>query len=64
VAPLEIHASLTLLALLALLGLAPAQDVLFPQVIPATLQIVREEGKVVGLMLKQGGRESKAEKVD
>ncbi len=39
---------------------AEAKDVLFPKAIPATLQIVRENGKVTGLILKQGGREMKA----
>jgi len=39
-----------------------AKDVLFPKVMPATLQMVREDGKVTGLILKQGGREMKAKK--
>jgi CubicO group peptidase (beta-lactamase class C family) len=39
-----------------------AKDILFPKAMPATLQILRENGKVTGLILKQGGREMKATK--
>jgi hypothetical protein len=39
---------------------AEKKDVLYPKLIPATLEIVRTEGKVTGLILKQGGREMKA----
>lgn len=41
---------------------AEKKDVLFPKVIPATLEIVRTEGKVTGMILKQGGHEMKATK--
>lgn len=41
---------------------AEAKDVLFPKVMTATLEMTREEGKVTGLILKQGGREMKAVK--
>ena len=41
---------------------AEAKDVFFPKLIPATLQILREDGKVTGMILKQGGREMKAKK--
>lgn len=41
---------------------AEKKDVLYPKVIPATLEMVRTEGKVSGLVLKQGGREMKAVK--
>lgn len=39
---------------------AEAKDVFFPKVIPATITFTRENGKVTGLVLKQGGREMKA----
>lgn len=42
---------------------AEAKDFLFPKVMPATLQIVREDGKVTGMILKQGGREMRATKL-
>jgi len=42
---------------------AEAKDILFPKLIPATIQILREDGKVTGLILKQGGRETKAPKL-
>ena len=43
---------------------AEAKDILFPKVMPATLHIQRVDGKVTGLILKQGGREMKAPKVE
>lgn len=42
---------------------AEAKDILFPKVIQATIQILRTDGKVTGLLLKQNGREMKAPKV-
>lgn len=36
------------------------KDVLFPKAMPATLRIQRENGKVTGLILDQGGRQMKA----
>jgi CubicO group peptidase (beta-lactamase class C family) len=41
---------------------AEAKDILFPKAMPATIQILREDGKVTGLILKQGGREMKGPK--
>jgi len=41
---------------------AEARDILFPKVVPTTILIQRENGKVNGLILKQGGREMKAPK--
>ena len=43
---------------------AEAKDILFPKIMPATLHIQRVDGKVTGLILKQGGREMKAPKVE
>lgn len=42
---------------------AEAKDVLFPTAMVATLQITREDGKVTGLVLKQGGREMPAKRL-
>ena len=41
---------------------AEAKDAFFAKLIPATLQFLREDGKVTGMKLKQGGRELKAQK--
>lgn len=38
-------------------------DAFTPKVIPATLQFIRENGKVTGLILKQNGREMRARKL-
>ncbi|MBM3759224.1 MAG: serine hydrolase [Acidobacteria bacterium] len=39
---------------------AESKDTFFPKAMPATLVFTRENGKVTGLILKQGGREMKA----
>jgi len=39
---------------------AEAKDVFFPKLISATISFTREDGKLTGLILKQGGREMKA----
>ncbi len=41
---------------------AEAKDLFFPKAIPATITFTRDEGKVTGLILKQGGREMKAKR--
>jgi len=41
---------------------AEAKDTFFPKVMPATIVFTRENGKVSGLILKQGGREMPAPK--
>ncbi len=43
---------------------AEAKDKLFAKAVNATLEIQRANGKVTGLILKQGGREIKAPKVE
>jgi CubicO group peptidase (beta-lactamase class C family) len=42
---------------------AESKDTFFPKAMPATLVFTRENGKVTGLILKQGGREMKAPKL-
>lgn len=43
---------------------AEAKDVFFPKLMPATLRFQRENGRVTGVVLQQGGREMKAPKVE
>ncbi len=42
---------------------AEAKDILFPTAMPATLRMTREDGKVTGLVLQQGGREMPAKRL-
>ncbi len=42
---------------------AESKDNVFAKAMPADIQIMRTEGKVTGLVLKQNGREMKAPKV-